>query len=129
MSGRYIRDRTALDMKVYEAAWLAGFVDGEGCISSFMARGKYKNWFLQIGNTNLSALEYCQRITGCGRIIKKKEAHGNYKTQWQWRVSAQRDLVAVLEQITPYLIIKSEAAHSFLDEWVAPEIQRVAQPG
>ena len=99
-----------------EAAWLAGFIDGEGTISSYMA-GKnraYKTWVISVPNTHRGSLDRCQEITGVGSVVMKKEAHGNRRTQYQWRVNPKQDVASILDQILPYLIVKREQAEACL---------------
>lgn len=106
-------------MKPVDAAWLAGFFDGEGSIIKHKGGANRKSavWKLYIANTNLESLEKVQRITGCGRVTVKKIEPGNRKPQWVWQAHGKRDIKSLLEQMSPYLTVKLEAAQNFADNY------------
>lgn len=43
-------------------------------------------------------------------MIAKKKVRDNCKQQWNWQVNAQADVICVLKQIAPFLVIKKEQA-------------------
>ncbi len=102
-----------------EAAWLAGFFDGEGCFGQYAAgrEKRYLAWILKIDNTDLQALKYCQQITGCGTVRPKALKQPHHKQQWVWRVYSQRDIQALTTQMLPYLQVKRGIAEEFLAQW------------
>lgn len=111
-------------MSPTEAAWLAGFFDGEGSISTYLG-GRLRSspcWLITCSNTHLGALERCKEYAGCG-TVGYKQVRPEHKPQWQWRVHARADVIATCEQMLPYLIIKREAVTSFL----ATQLRNVAQ--
>jgi len=119
----WLKECRVRTMSATEAAWLAGFIDGEGCLCQFMAnQQKYVAWILIVSNTDRGSLEYCQQITGVGGVYTKSTS-GNRKAQYTWTVSAQRDMVAILEQVILYLQIKREVAEAFLATWNDLECQ------
>lgn len=109
-------------------AYLAGFIDGEGCITfSIGKRNKAcyanggrlkcpKDMFyllpsVQIVNTSLGVLEYIRSQLGYGTIfegIKKKKK--NHKIQYGLYFNQQRLILRLLKNIMPYLQIKGEQA-------------------
>jgi hypothetical protein len=114
----WLKDSTSVTMSDTQAAWLAGFFDGEGGIYSYQAgRNKqYKSWNLAIYNTNLASLKACVRITGCGTINRKPD-RPRCKPTWRWQIASQRNLVSVLTQILPYLVIKRAKVKAYLKTW------------
>lgn len=69
---------------------------------------------LAIYNNHLPTIEYCQTITGIGSItVKRHRKNPNFV----WGVKSQRNIVALLKQLLPYLITKKEKANSFLRDW------------
>ncbi len=89
---------------VAEAAYLAGFLDGEGTIS---VRKYYNNFRLElsVANTHLPTLESIKSLYG-GRILQRKEAYRRkilYELRWSASSAAK-----VLKSIEPYLITKKE---------------------
>ena len=116
----WLKPKKARDMTVAEAAWLAGFFDGEGSLAPYLVRGLYPSWKMSISNTNVDALNHCVAITGAGRVNPKKQRKpllGNRKPQWVWNVDAQRDIEAICRQMRPYLTIKLKSVASFLETW------------
>jgi hypothetical protein len=107
-------------MSLADAAWLAGFFDGEGSLTAYMGgkNRQYPAWVIDVPNTNVAALRRCVSITGVGSISTKgrnKPAH--HKQQYQWGVHAQRDVASILTQMLPHLTIKADKARIFLSTW------------
>src|SRR5215475_13682646 len=92
-----------------EAAYLAGFFDGEGCIN-FTRAGKQKTWVIRVAirNTDLSVIKYIQSIAG-GRIETRTAYPGkptwkaSHCLRWDWDHA-----IAFLEAIEPWVRIKKE---------------------
>ena len=104
-------------MTAIQASWLAGFFDGEGSICKYKAgRNKaHDSWVLTISNTSYASLFFSKLITGVGAIHPKgKPKKKHHKKQWTWKVHAQRDILSILNQLLPYLIIKKKASDKFI---------------
>lgn len=113
-----LRKLSVKEMEIAEAAWLAGFIDGEGSIYPAMT-GKYKVWGISIANTDIIALEKCRIITNGGSLYKKTsqvKVFPKAKPQWVWKVARQRDVVYICEQMLPYLTTKRSRAEECLQE-------------
>ncbi len=103
-------------MEEKELAYIAGFVDGEGCISIFrqtvprVSRTVGYRPSVSISNTDKSVLEYIQRLFG-GRIYQRAGKHlkSHWKPQYTWNLVAT-DSVPFLEAILPFLQVKQEQA-------------------
>jgi len=93
-------------------AYLAGFIDGEGCFQLLQKppHGKMKmfSWFpsLWIANSNLANLQYIQSFTR-GSIHNNKRGYN--------LIVGSNNLRYILPQITPYLVGKKEEAKSLLE--------------
>ncbi|KKL58176.1 hypothetical protein LCGC14_2228020 [marine sediment metagenome] len=103
------------ELSATELAWLAGFIDGEGCITLNIGKaGKGRNFntnyaaIIRIGNTKLRLLEHCQNIAG-GRIVSQQTYGINDKPHWQWYLGSNKARRLLLE-VKPYLVGKSEVA-------------------
>lgn len=81
MSKRNLKKCSTKEMSLTQAAWLAGFFDGEGSITNYFSGKdrKYKCWCLTIPNTDKEALDTCLLFTGVGNIISKKQYKEHYK--------------------------------------------------
>jgi hypothetical protein len=100
-------------------AYLAGIIDGEGCvgIEVLHADGKsrlrdYYSSRLCIINTNLEMLQWVQR--NFGGTIQTKLTKATNKLCYRWHIFG-RNLVATLQGVLPYLIIKRKQAETVLE--------------
>ena len=102
-----------------DLAYMAGFIDGEGCISIYKwSKKKMKNdnvktqgygLELSIGNTDYKTLRWIQDNVG-GKIYEKK-IKINLKKLWIWKMTGTK-LTPFLKLIIPYLKQKKEQARS-----------------
>ncbi|MFA5037796.1 MAG: LAGLIDADG family homing endonuclease [Candidatus Izemoplasmatales bacterium] len=101
-------------------AYLAGFIDGEGCIRIVECKAKWSRGsinprfreHLQVSNTNFEVMEWIRENFG-GCITVKSEGikkDGIYRKK-QWKI-CWYDLQAVnlLKLMLPFLIVKNEEA-------------------
>jgi hypothetical protein len=100
-----------------EKAYLAGLIDGEGCITIIKSKparkAKNPSYSLQvfINITDERVIRYCKEVTGVGSIsfllVTKRKP--TWKNIWTWCLRKQ-DTYDFLVQILPYLIIKKRQA-------------------
>jgi len=92
---------------VAEAAYLAGFVDGEGSIGVYK-HGRSFRLRMQVANTSYPVLEHLQKIWG-GRISHNgtKERNPRWKPSYilDWNTN---QILSLLKEIQPYLVNKAE---------------------
>jgi hypothetical protein len=92
-------------------AYVAGLVDGEGCISISHDRRKKKSWFyprVDVGMTLRAKLDSLACLYG-GTVRKTRDATDKWEEAWAWAVMT-RKASAFLEKILPLLHIKTEQA-------------------
>ena len=95
-----------------ELAYLAGFFDGEGCITISRIRDKSGSLILMISNTNETIIKLIAKwFKGDIMYIKQKD---NRKEAWTFKAYSQ-DAEIFLKAIYPYLLIKKEQAHIGLE--------------
>ena len=105
-----------------EKAWLAGFIDGEGCIGLRCAKAHGKKYYLiriQITQTSIGVLEHVVKITGVNRLCQSKRYGSNQADAWKWDAD-MKDAERILNDILPYLVRKKEVASlaiEFLEFW------------
>ena len=98
-------------LSVEDAAYIAGFADGEGCIglhrthSNTSLRKVTHTVRFRITNTYLPVLQYIMQAIGHGTIVEKIKQHEHLKDQWEYCVSGVR-AVLLLKQLFPYLKVK-----------------------
>jgi len=95
--------KTTNKLKPVDAAYIAGLIDGEGTIS-LTHRHKNENRQLEISisNTEIPLLKYTLDTIGTGRITRKKTYNPKHTPSATYTIS-NRQALALLEQITPYL--------------------------
>jgi len=112
---------TKIDLPEVERAYLAGIVDGEGCIT-----GAKKQVRLQITTTDEALAKWiASRIPNCPiykippwKYQKNSWKHGisaAYKPRFEIAIYRYSDLIPVLEEILPYLVIKKKIAELALE--------------
>jgi hypothetical protein len=96
-----------------ELVYLAGFFDGEGCVSFGYTNGRpgeaKRPWCMaSVGNTDLRPLElYKKRFAGSICLTGTHLRRPNNKPLFQWHVSGKQ-LDLFLLSMTPFLIIKAD---------------------
>ena len=106
-----------------EAAWLAGFLDGEGCLAVYPVRDKYRAYHITVPGVHYGSLKRCRDLTDTGNVTVKHEADAVRQKQWYWRVASKRDIVDIIRQVLPYLTVKREDALVILADWRAYQEQ------
>jgi hypothetical protein len=86
-----------------ELAWLAGFLDGEGCFR--LAPGPR----IQLSNTHMGTLEEIQDTWG-GKIRYVTPANPAHRPWGQWQLDGDSAL-ALCEAVLPYLHEKAAQVH------------------
>ena len=103
-----------------DRAWLAGFVDGDGCIGiRQQANGEWNPTYipyLTVGSSDTALLERCVAITGLGSVNQKSSAGDTdargikqRRDGFTWRLDGQI-ASRVIRDIYPYLVQKKPQA-------------------
>jgi len=106
---------------ILDTIWLACAIDGEGCVS--LCKGG--RWFspqVHIANTQYKFVEEVSRITG--EKVISRDLRGNRKRQYYVKISDQRKVVALLQGVLPFLVIKRRQAE-LLVEWCTSRQSRI----
>jgi len=116
-------------MKTEDAIYLAGFIDGEGCIGinkihrtlDSACRPGYFAYelALTVGNTDESIIYWIQEVVGKGHILSSQRK-ANCKECFTWTVNS-RQALSTLEELVPYLKVKRKVAELCI------EFQRLKQ--
>jgi len=103
-------------MNKLEAAYIAGFIDGEGCLtlgkSPARRNGRSPEYsiIIAIANTKIEILKWIKKtahLGGCMGINKKKPA--NHAISYQLHLRT-KDSLNLLAEIYPYLRLKKQQA-------------------
>jgi len=108
-------------MKATDKAYIAGLVDGEGCITIYKRKNGHfpkagKPWYYQpvvtIGNTDKRMLDFV--VDRCkGWITKPKPQRSHWKQSYCWFISGEA-MRSFLRDIIPYLVIKRKQVEIIL---------------
>ena len=94
-----------------EAAYIAGFTDGEGCLS---ADHKWHEPQITWVNTDQAVLSHIAGLIGVGARIAARKKNPRWKQVYSLSVTAMPTVEAVLRQLLPYLITKRRQADLLL---------------
>jgi len=110
-------------MRLIERAYLAGLIDGEGCIAvsrtrtgasaKSCTRGFAYRSSVSITMTDLQLLKWCQRVTGAGRVCRKKVDTSKHRPAWTWAAWSQ-EAAGILTSIEPLLRLKRRQARNLI---------------
>ncbi|MER2060761.1 MAG: LAGLIDADG family homing endonuclease, partial [Niallia sp.] len=93
-------------MEQWEAAYLAGIIDGEGSITlTKMHKGEYRRLCITIPSTDKELLDYLHQLIG-GVLIRKKNYEPDiHKNSYTLVIKKKNDVFFILERISPFLRI------------------------
>ena len=99
------------------AIWLAGFIDGEGCIAIYRHPNcRNLNPTVQIVSTSETVLRFIYAKLGLGSILKRKIYTARAKQSWIWRTTGS-GAYTVCKLVLPYLQLKCPQAKLVLKYW------------
>lgn len=104
------KEREGREFSEIEAAYIAGFFDGEGSVIIGKRMGRHN---MQFANTNRRVLEWIKERVG-GRIYTHGKLTPNGKERLTLTVHRKNDLIYLLQRINKYLIIKKKDAETLL---------------
>lgn len=103
-----------MNLSETDKAYLAGIIDGEGCITVWKS-GRYDNRVVTVAvamNDKQAVDLLYEAFGGCLFHIKKQNPKWN--DSWRWAVKSRRAKV-VLEALLPYLRVKTRQAEAALE--------------
>ena len=105
-----------------ELGWLAGIMDGEGCIYAKLERGRYVNAKVQVIMCNLRPITRLHELSGLGylKLYMRKSKGGRPVHGW---FCYARDVLSFLKLVVPHLTVKQAQAEAMIAllEHIHPE--------
>jgi len=95
-------------------------IEGEGTISHY-PQHDHNAALISVTSTSIETIATLLRLVGAGRIIFQEARLPNRKDAWRWTITRSNDLVALGQQIRPYLTDKSENLKGLFADIVARE--------
>lgn len=102
----------SLKMNKLTASYIAGLVDGEGCLDLLPFKEKYFRSRLRIAMINKKLIYWLKNSFG-GSVYTRK-AFGNNRESYCWAIENKKILEPFLREIVPYLMVKKEEAETML---------------
>lgn len=111
-------------LKSTDLAWIAGYLDGEGCFmlrKAYVKNEKYKKtkigvpgWYyysprLTLVSTDKESVVFVAKFFG-SNVARRKLVVSNLRPCYSTEISAIETLRSILEQIMPYLRVKNKQA-------------------
>ncbi|WP_406686280.1 LAGLIDADG family homing endonuclease [Rossellomorea vietnamensis] len=107
-------------MEDWEAAYLAGIIDGEGSITLTRMHDKeHRRPCITVASTDYELLEYLQILTN-GQITKKKNYHPDrHLNSYTLSIKAKNQVLYILKLVFPFLRVlkKKKRASWILDHY------------
>lgn len=106
---------TLRPMTEIEVAWLAGWLEGEGCFSPRDNRG-YKTIDINAKSIDLDVLEHVFEITGVGSVTGP-QIYPDRSPIFNWGVRTKSDVLALIDILLPHMHARRSARIKELLEW------------
>lgn len=114
-----------------EVAYLAGLMDGEGCI--YMERKASRHSYsyvlvVRVTNEHKGALERCkEKFGGSLYTMSEADTEQNRKQIFQWSIKGKA-AHEFLKTVVPFLVIKLEQAQLVIDNWEKIRPRGIGEP-
>ena len=95
-------------MKKWEAAWLAGMIDGEGSVGLYDYGREGRRVQIQMANSEKKLVDRFREVIGCGSTVFRTNIHKSHK--------GRKPSYWVLKQLIPFLIAKKDKASVIINE-------------
>lgn len=100
--------RLVLPAAATDLAYIAGIVDGEGCVTK-----NNGGWKVQVAMTDRPVIEWLGMIGG---TVRERSVTGNRQPCWRWLVMRQREVLDLLGALRPYMRVKNARADEAMGE-------------
>lgn len=110
----------ATKLAIADAAWLAGYIDGDGSIGLYRNNGKRasRTPVLVIDSCDHEILGFVVGLVG-GSVVTKPRSKSHHRQAMTWRLRGPRKVIPVLRQILPFMrcAFKLERARLLIEEF------------
>jgi hypothetical protein len=110
-------------MNKLTAAYVAGYLDGEGCFSiwykkreSIRKKGRIFECVIRVGCTDKPIIDWLQSSFGGSTSTMSKPGVGFHRSQaWQWALRSKPVMRDFIKHVLPYLRVKKREAQIMLE--------------
>ncbi|ULT56337.1 LAGLIDADG family homing endonuclease [Neobacillus drentensis] len=112
-------------MEIWEAAYIAGIIDGEGTITlTRMHEKEHRRPCVTIASTDKELLEYIQKLTN-GRINSKKNYDPiRHKDSYTLYIKNKETVLNLLKDVSPFLRVDKKRNRAL---WILDNYEKVTQ--
>lgn len=93
-----------------EWAYIAGILDGEGCITYNQNQRGRRYPKISIGNTHQGLVEWLRMVLGGSTYYQDRSDRPGWSDCWLWVHSSGAAVYAILSKCLPYLLVKRDVA-------------------
>lgn len=88
----------------HDLAWLAGWLEGEGCFTLRKPRGGH-GWGIAVSavSTDEDVIRRVAAITGIGSVRFRKPQQLHHQDSWIWQVSRRPHVLSLLRELLPLM--------------------------
>lgn len=101
----------------FELGYVAGLLDGEGCITASIHRDQYTVLSVSIANTHKGVIDWLHKKLGGSVVVQPVGKCGRKRTCYWWMIRSGQTVLDFLRVIQPCLKIKSRQAQLVLQGW------------
>ncbi|WP_040204112.1 LAGLIDADG family homing endonuclease [Neobacillus jeddahensis] len=110
-------------MECWEAAYVAGIIDGEGSITlTRMHEKEHRRPCISIASTDLELLEYLLSLTGGNISSKKNYNPEKHKDSYTLTIKKKEDVMCLLKEISGYLRVERKRNRAL---WILKNYEKV----
>ncbi|MFC0300014.1 LAGLIDADG family homing endonuclease [Virgibacillus soli] len=103
-------------MKDWEAAYLAGIIDGEGSITlTRLHKNEYRRPCISISSNDMEMLQYIQKLAGGNIYTKKNYNPRKHKDSFTLYFKKKQEVFKILQETHTYLRINKKRKRS---KWI-----------
>ena len=98
-----------------DRAYLAGLIDGEGCITGYVTKRRRFHSRITISNTDLALMDWIKGKVNFFHIYKSSHYSNKHKQGYVAQIGNRYEIYSFLRCVSPYLVIKKERANRLID--------------
>lgn len=100
----------------WQLAWLAGFIDGEGCLGIYERNGR-ADVLLRVTSTCLTVIDFIHTLTGVGSVFTATPGAKSLGSlpQKGWAITGWCQMRELMIELLPYLLVKAPQARMMLE--------------
>ncbi len=114
LAKRAARSKPRWRLSRADRAWLAGFIDGEGCFHAAQGRERQRPALqFHVGNCDRVVIEHVARLLNLSNVRVTNQGRAGWRPRWSVTLCGASKILALLDLIEPFLVSKRREARVF----------------